>query len=183
MITWALRGMGLHDEKRMAPGTRPSFRPKPAGLVAMLAYRRGSGPTSIGRADHSSPGTPAFMGGRDMKKAEGENTKGESTPAFGVPRGLLWLACIALIGIAGWQVLHGVFVKSVSGPGGSEITFYPEHDDPAATQSQRNTIDQDGGEGNRAEIHGADNRIVQSGAHNTATIGGLPPDDKADDGH
>jgi hypothetical protein len=118
---------------------------------------------------------PIKSGRRSM-----DEDKAVTTSKPGIPKSLLWFAGIVVAVIAGWQVLNGAFVKSITAPGGSQVTFYPKHDDPTAAQSLRNSIEQGGGQNNRAAIVGTDNKIVQDGTGNTATIGGLPPGFKDD---
>ncbi|MEO8714376.1 MAG: hypothetical protein ABI369_05130 [Acetobacteraceae bacterium] len=73
--------------------------------------------------------------------------------------------------IVAWQVAQGVFVKSVSVPGAGEVSFFPPRG--ADNPNSANTIEQGGGSGNKAAIHGDHNTVRQSGTGNTATIGGL----------
>ncbi|MEO9189535.1 MAG: hypothetical protein ABI224_05950 [Acetobacteraceae bacterium] len=86
-------------------------------------------------------------------------------------QGWMWVVGLAVLAIVVWQVAQGVFVKSVSVPGGGDISFFPPRD--ASNPNSANTIEQDGGSGNKAAIHGDHNSVHQSGTGNSAVIGGL----------
>jgi hypothetical protein len=112
--------------------------------------------------------------GKTAAKPEDANETGQR----GIPSAWKWIVGAVAVAVVVWQVTQGVFVKSVSVPGGGEISFYPPRDadrpnpNKATIRGADNTVDQSGEAGNRATINGYRNVIVQHGSNNRATTGG-----------
>jgi hypothetical protein len=111
---------------------------------------------------------------RDAKPAEGTIVNKRPAKPIAMPtasrRGSRstwkWVAGAIVAAVVVWQVLQGVFVKSIKVPAG-EISFFPPK-----PQDNTNTINQPG-YNNRARIRGSYNKVYQGGHDNKATIGGL----------
>ena len=110
----------------------------------------------------------------------GKTTGAEPPPAGrGPPRWIWMVGVIVVTLLVVWQLSTGLFVKSVTGPDGTGMTFAPRDDSTANNaspgQDLGNVVDQGGGNDNQTDINGSDNHVSQHGTGNTATIGGLPP--------
>ncbi len=110
-----------------------------------------------------------------------DNPNANPPPAGRGPPRWIWIVGVIVVTVlVVWQLSTGLFVKSVTGPGGTGVTFAPREDStangPPAGQDFGNVVEQGGGNDNQTNINGSDNHVSQQGTGNTATIGGLPPD-------
>jgi hypothetical protein len=104
-------------------------------------------------------------GGRSSSAAARSATKRTSAMSW------KWIVFAAVAALVLIQIAHGVFVQSVTAPGGGSISFFPPQAD---RMSSGNIVDQERGAYNRASIAGKDNVVRQiDGLHNTAIVNGV----------
>ena len=98
-------------------------------------------------------------------------TPPEAEPSPTVSRGgsgslWKWVVGAIVLVIVVWQVAQGVFVKSVSVPGGGSVAFYPKQQN----EPDSGNVVRQGGTQNKSEVHGRDNTVDQNGEGNQSTI-------------